>query len=115
VSDADYPVPPELKDLFDDLAGFEHSADGRILRGLGQVLQRHAEMVRAAIEAEAVLEYGQRYSSGGYLTFNQHPEILRIFPLAEQIAAGQMGGGKVGRRRILVLDDWKCLRKGAKQ
>lgn len=54
MSNADYPVPPELKSLFDELAGFEHSADGQILRGFGQVLQRHAEMVRAEIEAETV-------------------------------------------------------------
>lgn len=61
------------------------------------------------------LEYGQLYSTGGFLTFNLRPEVLRISPIAKQIEHGQMHGGKVGRRRVIVVQDWKILRRGAKK
>lgn len=62
---------------------------------------------------EPKYEYGQRYAGGGYLTFNDSPEILEIQSIATQIRYGQQFGGKVGRRRIIVVTDWEILPEGA--
>jgi hypothetical protein len=62
---------------------------------------------------EPVTEHGQLYSSGGYLTRNPHPEIERIYPLAQWIPHQQRFGGKVWQRRIVVLEDWAEVPRSA--
>lgn len=55
---------------------------------------------------EAVTEYGELYSGGGYLLRNPAPEIERIYPVAEWIKHGRQDGGRVFRRRVIVVEDW---------
>lgn len=59
------------------------------------------------MSGEEKVEYGQLYSGGGYLTFNDSPVIEKIWPLADRIKAGQRSGGRVYRRRIVVIEDWE--------
>ena len=54
-----------------------------------------------------ITEYGQLMSGGGVHVWKLTPELLDIFPLDDQIKAGQMGGGIVVRREIQVLQDWQ--------
>ena len=54
----------------------------------------------------AIVEHGIRMSGGGHHIRLDHPEIERIFSLADWIRANQMGGGKVDTRRVIVVDDW---------
>lgn len=56
-------------------------------------------------------EYAQRYAGGSMLVRNPHPDIERIFPVAEWIRAEQQLGGKIYRRRIVVLEDWTEVTK----
>lgn len=55
---------------------------------------------------EAIEEYGQLYSGGAVLLWNLAEHVLRIYPLAQQIEHGQRNGGKVLRRRVIVVEDW---------
>lgn len=64
---------------------------------------------------EPITEYGQLMAGGGFHTFNLTPELEAIYPLADRIRAGQMHGGQVYRRRIIVVEEWSKLRKGAKR
>jgi hypothetical protein len=57
--------------------------------------------------SDEVEEYGQLMSGGGFHVRNNHPEIERIFPLAEWIKANTRGGGRVYRRVITVVEDWE--------
>lgn len=54
---------------------------------------------------EPVVEYGERYSGGGYLARNRAPEIEAIYPLAEWIEHTQRHG-TVYRRTIIIVEDW---------
>lgn len=56
--------------------------------------------------ADSVTEYGQLMSGGGVHVRNPHPEIERVSPLAEWITANRRFGGKVLRRRVIVVEDW---------
>lgn len=60
-----------------------------------------------AVIGHATVEYGQLYSSGGFLTFNDSPEIEAIWPMADRIKAGRMHGGHVYRRTIVVISEWE--------
>jgi hypothetical protein len=51
-------------------------------------------------------EYGTRMSGGGYQTWDTSPELEAIYPLAKHIKNTRRDGGKVYRRRIIVIDDW---------
>lgn len=52
-------------------------------------------------------EYGQLYSGGGFLTFNESLEVEAIYPLSDRLRAGMRHGGHVYRRRITVISDWE--------
>ena len=52
-------------------------------------------------------EYGQLYSGGGFLTFNDKMEVEERWPMADRIKAGMRHGGHVYRRAIIVLSDWE--------
>ena len=77
-----------------------------------QRIALHARIRELEKGEGAITEHGQLYSGGGYLTRNPAPEIERIFPLADWIRAGQDNGGKVWRRRIIVVDDWEEVPHG---
>ena len=55
---------------------------------------------------EVVTEHAQLMSGGGFHVWNTEPYIEEIYPLAEKIKAGQRFGGKVYRRRVIVVEDW---------
>jgi len=63
------------------------------------------------VSTDEVTEYAQLMSGGGMHVRNPHPEIERIWPLADWIKAGQMGGGRVYRRVITVVEDWEEVRR----
>ena len=55
---------------------------------------------------EPVVEHAQLMSGGGMCVRNPHPDIDRIFPLAEWIDHHTRHGGKVYRRTVVVIEDW---------
>lgn len=52
-------------------------------------------------------EYGQLMAGGGVHTWPCDPETLDIYPLAKRIEHGKRHGGRVLRRRVIVVDDWE--------
>jgi hypothetical protein len=52
-------------------------------------------------------EHALRMSGGSMQVYNDHPDIERIYPVAKQVQHDQRTGGKVYRRRIIVVDDWE--------
>lgn len=89
-------------------------ADAKLLVTVEE--RRLMDALLARPRGETVTEYGTRYTGGGVLVWpTDTPELVRIFPLADRIEAGQRNGGKVVRRRVIVVDDWVTLRKGAKR
>ena len=56
--------------------------------------------------SEPITEHAELMSGGGYHVWNTAPYIERIFPLTEKIKAGQRFGGRVYRRRVIVVEDW---------
>jgi hypothetical protein len=64
-------------------------------------------LARAALEAaEPVTEHAHQMSGGGYHVWNTEPYIEKVYPLAQRIEHGQRFGGKVYRRRVIVVEDW---------
>lgn len=53
------------------------------------------------------VEHAQRYSGGEWLVWNEAPELEAIYPTSKRIEHGQQHGGIVGRRRVIVLEDWR--------
>jgi hypothetical protein len=45
-------------------------------------------------------------SGGGMHVRNDDPEIERIYPLEQWIPAQQRDGGKIYRRKVVVVEDW---------
>ena len=56
-------------------------------------------------------EYGVLMSGGGYSTRWDDPEMDRIYPLGQWIEHNRRHGGHVYRRRVIVVEDWKEVRK----
>lgn len=52
------------------------------------------------------IEHAQLCAGDSMLVRSPHPEIERVAPLVERIRAKQRLGGKIYRRRIVVLEDW---------
>jgi hypothetical protein len=84
------------------VAAFERDA----LFAALDVLAREVELASAGAP-EHVTEHAVRMSSGAMTVRYDHPDIDRIFPLAEWIRSEQRFGGRVWRRRIIVVDDWE--------
>ena len=57
--------------------------------------------------SEPVTEHGLLMSGGGMQVRNDAPEIEKIYPLEEWIVHNQRFGGKVYRRRVIVVEDWE--------
>lgn len=62
--------------------------------------------------ARPVVEHAIQMSGGSMQVRNAHPEIERIFPLADWIKANQRGGGRVWRRVVVVVEDWEEVPRG---
>lgn len=61
----------------------------------------------ASVAPDERMEYGDKYRGGSVLVWpTNEPELVRIFPLEDRIKAGQMNGGVVMTRRVIVVEDW---------
>lgn len=56
---------------------------------------------------EPITEHAIRMSGGGMQIRNGGPHVEKIFPLAEWIESEQRYGGRVWRRTVIVVDDWR--------
>jgi hypothetical protein len=55
----------------------------------------------------AVVEYARRYKGGSLLVRAEHPpEIGKGLPLDEWIEVERRMGGRIYRRRVIVVEDW---------
>jgi prevent-host-death family protein len=61
-----------------------------------------AVVVSPAEAGEVVAEYGQERESGDYLVWGDDPE----YPAAHRVEYAARTGGKVRRRRVIVVEDW---------
>lgn len=52
-------------------------------------------------------EYGHLMSGGGVHVWPDDPEILDVYPLEKRIEHGKRHGGRVLRRRIIIVDEWE--------
>ena len=80
----------------------DHEATGIDRRRAVAALEAAAPL----LAGEPVTEHAHLMSSGGFHVWNTKPYIEEIFPLAERIKDGQRFGGKVYRRRVIVVEDW---------
>ena len=62
--------------------------------------------------SEPITEHANLMRGGGFHVWNTEPHILEIYPLAEQILHGQQEGGRVYRRRVIVVEDWEEVPQG---
>ncbi|EOD66885.1 hypothetical protein [Amycolatopsis vancoresmycina] len=69
-------------------------------------------MVAALINAgwtppsEPATEHAEQYTSGAMLVRNPAPEVERVYPLTQWIQDQQRHGGRIFKRRVIVVDDW---------
>jgi hypothetical protein len=100
----------------------QDAAAGQLLRGLGQWLAEGPHDQLAAVDADMTVhhpapvldshgrpvltEYARITSGGGLQWYSTSPEVEAIFPLADRIAAAERHGGRVVRRRVIVVEDW---------
>jgi hypothetical protein len=61
------------------------------------------------MSSEPVTEYAIEMSGGGMHVRNPAPEIEKVYPLAEWIPHNQRDGGRVWRRRVIVVEDWELV------
>jgi hypothetical protein len=54
-----------------------------------------------------VEEYGTLFGSGDVKVWDLSPELVEIYPLAKRIEHGKRHGGRVLRRRVIVVDEWE--------
>lgn len=53
-----------------------------------------------------VVEHGQLYSGGDLLVWARGEDVECVYPPDLRIEHAQRNGGRVFRRRIVVLEDW---------
>jgi hypothetical protein len=69
-------------------------------------LTAELDAAEAIVMREVVTEHANLMSGGGCHVWNTEPYIEEIYPLALRIGHGQRFGGKVYRRRVIVVEDW---------
>lgn len=57
------------------------------------------------------VEHAQRYTDGGWKIRYEDEWVAQHYPLPLWIEHGQRHGGIVGRRRVIVLEDWRKIPK----
>jgi len=77
--------------------------DGMVDRGMA--------LVETLTSAQPTTELGQLYSGGSMLVRPDWTDLEEHYPTKEWIEHRQRGGGKVYRRTIIVVEDWKLVRK----
>ncbi len=60
----------------------------------------------ARVDGQDTVEHAQLFAGGSMLVRNPHPDVERIYPVADWIRHEQGHGGKIYRRRIVVIEDW---------
>ena len=65
-----------------------------------------AEAIVMGEAGPVITEHAYQMSGGGYHVWNTEPYIEEIYPLEQRIAHSQQHGGKVYRRRVIVVEDW---------
>jgi hypothetical protein len=58
-------------------------------------------------DPEVIEEYGQLFGSGDVKLWDLSPELVEIYPMAKRIEYGKRHGGRVLRRRVIVVDEWE--------
>jgi hypothetical protein len=53
-----------------------------------------------------VTEHGTQFKGGDHVVWSTEPDVEEVYPLAKRIANQVRNGGKVYRRRIIVVDHW---------
>ena len=72
----------------------------------GRLARAALDAAAPLLAAEPVTEHAHLMSGGGYHVWNTEPYIEEIYPLAQRIEHGQRHGGRVYRRRVIVVEDW---------
>ena len=55
-------------------------------------------------------EWGQRYGGGGYLTRVESDWMRERWPIEQWAWDNTRNGGVVGKRTIIVVEDWQDIR-----
>ncbi|MEU0465039.1 hypothetical protein ABZ215_13630 [Amycolatopsis sp. NPDC006131] len=63
-------------------------------------------------KGSVVTEHAIMMSGGGMHVRNPGPDTERIYPLKTWIEHQQRDGGKVYRRRVIVIEDWTEVSHG---
>jgi len=75
-------------------------------------------MVAALLKAgwtppsEPVTEHAEQYTSGAMLVRNSALEVERVYPLEQWVPDQQQHGGRIFKRRVIVVDDWTEVPRG---
>ncbi len=106
-----------LRDESDRLA--RKFADGLIAencdlrtRAVEAEAQRDEALARLAEIGKTREEWGQKYRGGGYLTKPNNDWFTERWPIDDWVRDNTRGGAVVGRRRIIVIEDWQDFREG---
>jgi hypothetical protein len=54
----------------------------------------------------ARVEHAQLFAGGSMLIRNADADVERVYPLAEWIGHETRKGGRIFRRKIVVIEDW---------
>lgn len=82
------------------------SADG----AQWQARAEEAERELAELRAQAREEWGEKYSGGGYLTRPDFAWMDERWPVEQWAWDHTRHGGVVGKRTIIVVEDWQKIR-----
>ena len=72
-------------------------------------MAEHGVDLVEALISEPIVEYAIAYSGGSMLV--RPNDIEDIWPIVEWVEAYQRHGGKVYRRRVIVVSDWELVPK----
>lgn len=65
---------------------------------------------RLAVLGEPQEEWGQKYAGGGYLTRVDSDWMRERWPIEQWAWDNTRNGGVVGKRTIIVIEDWQDIR-----
>jgi len=77
----------------------------------GAMAEYGITLIEALTSAPPTVELGQLYSGGSMLVRPDWTDLEEHYPTKEWIEHRQRVGGKVYRRTIIVVEDWKLVRK----
>ena len=60
----------------------------------------------------ATTEHAEQYTSGAMLVRNSAPEVERVYPLEQWIPDQQQHGGRIFKRRVIVVEGWTEVPRG---